>query len=231
MWPHRKIQLLTKESSQDWDGFKVLLAELGLCAEEKLYSENLDSLQTGVTEIIYQDLISSEDDYLTAAKAKGLEVLSVSSFLHTVFSGESVLPVRKVNLIHEGVPLFYAILNHAGFEPSLLWPEEKQWICRIGRGMHWVVPEGWFYDDKDESTLHSHYAKRGEMIDFYTGPKGCGYVGSILCREDADIEAAVCEAIQSAVQLGISWSDIRNALQKFNIETRKGNGYGIIEVA
>lgn len=234
MWPERKILLLVPHGLEGWQGIFSLLNALHKNVVVKITSpesqmdsagiiplgtdaEIYDLSDVGPTEILYWPGIQEEDTYRQWGQSRGLIQIEISEFLQRYWEEEILLPVAQIE--SEDEPLLWKILNQAGFEPSLLWQNDRgKWEVRIGNGLHWIIPETWFkgcwgtevFGRQPERVFtESCWVDRGDRVEFYSDEKNYEYLGFIMPYKDKSQEGLIYSTVLLALQLGVPWRSIQ----------------------
>lgn len=234
MWPRRKILLLTPHGAEEGLGLQALLNALQIetiireaSAEESLnlsglINSGVDSaeenlLDHGPTEIVYWPEFDSQNAYRQWGLNHGLTQNSVTDFLHKLWDQDVIIAVPDCAQ-EEDRPLLWQFLSEAGYEPSLLWyGADHHWSAKLGRGLHWVVPETWlkalFKDQfvgREPKYLFpkAFWVVRKESVDFYAEPDKFRFFGRLQRYPDSEIEESIYHSILLGLQLGVSWWEV-----------------------
>jgi len=238
MWPKRKTLLLVPPDREGWQGIVSLLNTLHreVCVRETnvkdqvewaketnsiLNKELGEEIETGPTEILYWPGIFPEDPYRQWGLSQGLIQTELTDFLHRYWEEEIILPIPNQG---EEEPFLWKLLDSAGFEPSLLWPaQEGQWEVRLGRGIHWIVPENWLVaywgQEKFGRPLKPLYPDccwvRGEgRVEFYADKDRVEYIGALDPYPEPAQENRIYTMVRQGLQLGVPWRSIRRVYQE-----------------
>lgn len=204
------------------------------------------------TDIIFWSEGMEQDIWREKALAEGLNQQSIQSFIHNILVDEVILGVSEQTVLIEGRPLLGHVLQEAGFEPTILWPtSDGEWQCERKQGNHWVIPESWQVSLVGKSLLGRssgeargarHEARttdfgprassleprsatwvvRENRLDFYQAQDGLKFVGQIPRWPEPMEEQVAAETLAWCIDLGVSWLDIRlalNSIWKNNIIT------------
>lgn len=245
MWPRRKILVLMPHGIQEGIGLKALLDALGIetvfkeiTAEEPLDLVSLaipgaegteeESLDCGPTEIVYWPE-SLNDPYRQWGESRGILPITVADFLSGLWEQEVILPV-PFNTQQKEQPILWTLLSEAGYEPSLLWPEEDgQWNVIKGRGLHWVVPETWMQSllkgekvgrESKNQLPEASWIVREDTVDFYSEPAHFQHLGNLQRYPDTEAEESIYYSILTGLQLGITWWEVKKNI-RWNIDADK----------
>lgn len=184
------------------------------------------------TDLVYWS--EGKDDNIWREKVllEGLNQQSIELFIHNILADEVILKVSESTVLIKGLPLLGHILQEAGFEPTILWPTTNgEWQCERKAGRHWVIPESWQVSagevrgvkieacTTDFEPRASNLEPRSAIwvvskngIDFYQGKDGWKFVGQIPRWPEPMEEHVAAETIARCIDLGVSWLDIRLAL-------------------
>lgn len=236
MWPRRKILFVIPRGVKGWQGILPLLETLHKEVIVRETSEdsavdlaNLtfpgvdqeceDLSDVGPTEILYWPGVPIEDGYRKWGFDRGIEQKELPEFLHSFWEEDILLPVVQPTLGEE--PLLWSLLMGAGFEPSLIWKNSKgEWVTRIGRGMHWILPEEIMKVcyDSERTTFGREPQKKlstsgwildENRVDFYSDRENFSYLGSLeRSMTSSEQEQGIYDTVLLALQLGVPWRDI-----------------------
>lgn len=239
MWPKRKILVLMSPGAEEEPGFAALLAALGIetvfkevAAEEPQDLANLtipgvdgkeeDSLDCGPTDIVYWPEFVLNDQYRQWGESRGITPITIADFLRYLWEQDVVLPVT-LNTQINGQPILYTLLSEAGYEPSLIWPEENgQWRAKRGRGLHWVIPETWLNSflkgekvgrEPRNQLPQGSWTIRKETVDFYSEQARFQYMGNLDRYSDTEAEESIYHSILTGLQLGITWWEVKKNIR------------------
>lgn len=244
MWPRRKILLVAPSTEPDLVAIQALLEGCNLAfsrvepaeAGEGTGNQWFDQPFTcwseepdPVTELVFWPNVTKGDVWRKKANICGLTERSVQSFLHNIWSDETLLRAADPAVIFEGRPLLWHILNQAGFEPSLLWPKaDGQWLCEQKQGVKWILPQSGLLENSGDFTQGRQleqgeattWVVRSHEIDFYRAQDVRQFIGRMPRWPEPMEEQAACQDIAFSVNLGVSWFDIEATLQAI-LETTK----------
>ncbi|SPF35768.1 conserved hypothetical protein [Candidatus Desulfosporosinus infrequens] len=245
MWPKRKIQLVASSAAPGIDGVRAVLKEIQLefsevepsiedlnegCAEnwfEKPFDGTFQATSSSeksgpATELVFWPGGAENDFWRRKALTQGMNQQSIQSFIHNILEGEQVLLVSEPMVFVEGRPLLGHILNEAGFEPTILWQTtDGKWQCERRQGLHWLIPESWWAEIRDENKLERGtlrgeetvtWVVRENGVDFYHTQGGLKFVGKMPRWSEPSEEQVVYQTIAKCLDIGVSWLDIRLAL-------------------
>ena len=247
VWPKRKIQLVASSAAPGIKGVRAVLKGIQLEFSEtedlreeiidnwweKPFDAKADTEGTGpVTDIIFWSEGTEYNIWREKALAEGLNQQSIQSFIHNILADEVILGVSEQTVLIDGRPLLGHVLQQAGFEPTILWPTlDEEWQCERKLGNHWVIPESWQVSLVGESLLgrssvrveeKATWVVRENCLDFYQTQDGLRFVGQIPRWPEPMEEQVAAETIAWCIDLGVSWLDIRlalNSIWKNNIMT------------
>ncbi|MFZ3129563.1 MAG: hypothetical protein WA125_00280, partial [Desulfosporosinus sp.] len=184
------------------------------------------------TDVVFWAEGTEHNIWREKALAESLNQQSIQSFIHNILENEIILRVSEPTVMIEGRPLLGHVLQEAGFEPTILWPTtDGEWQCDRKQGIHWVIPESWQIS-LCEARSAKHEARttdfeprtssiepraatwvvRENRLDFYQAQDGLKFVGQIPRWPEPMEEQVVAETIAWCIDLGVSWLDIRLAL-------------------
>lgn len=239
MWPKRKIQLVASAEAHGLEGVRTLLKGIGLefieatptpendhePSSERWFEKPLEAAyeEIGpVTELVFWPEVTESDAWRRKASALGIQQHSIDSFLHNLLRDERILLVAEPSITIEELPLLGHLLCKAGFEPNILWPAgDGTWKFVRKQGIHWIIPGSWFSQLLGSDlpvTEHIQLEKsaawviRENKIDFYRGQPGLNYLGSLPRWPERTAELEACQTIGLCLDLGVSWLDIKMAL-------------------
>lgn len=247
VWPKRKIQLVASSAAPGIEGVRAVLKGIQLEFSEtedlsegsmenwweKPFDQKTDTEGSGpATDIIFWSEGMEQDIWREKALAEGLNQQSIQSFIHNILVDEVILGVSEQTVLIEGRPLLGHVLQEAGFEPTILWPtSDGEWQCERKQGNHWVIPESWQVSLVGKSLLGRNSVRveekatwvvRENRIDFYQAQDGFKFVGQIPRWPEPMEEQVAAETLAWCIDLGVSWLDIRlalNSIWKNNIMT------------
>ncbi|WP_243450339.1 hypothetical protein [Desulfosporosinus sp. Sb-LF] len=239
MWPKRKIQLIASSAAPGIDGVRAVLKEIQLefleidPAREKFTSEFTETwlekpidhgfTESGpATELVFWSEGTEYEYWRERAIAQGLRQQSIQSFIHTILHDEILIRIPEPTVFIQERPLLGHVLDEAGFEPTILWPQaDGKWLCVRKQGLHWVIPESWMVGLEEESSLgrkatrvdnKATWRVRDNGVDFYQGQEGQKFVGYLPRWPVLKDEEVAAQNIAQCIDLGVSWLDIRLAL-------------------
>ncbi|HZK56008.1 MAG TPA: hypothetical protein VFC84_17750 [Desulfosporosinus sp.] len=237
MWPKRKIQLVASSAAPGIAGVRAVLKGIQLefsegedLSEEmmqKWWELPFDQMAEAnepdpVTDVVFWSEETEHNIWRGKALAEGLNQHSIQSFIHNILEDEVILGVSEPTIFIEGRPLLGHVLQKAGFEPTILWPtSDGEWQCERLQGNLWVVPEAWQVSLVGESLLgrstvdvehQATWVVRETTLDFYQGQDGLKFVGQVPRWPEPMEEQVAVETIAKCLDLGVSWLDIRLAL-------------------
>lgn len=234
MWPRRKIRLVTTASSGGLGGVQTLLEalkiEYDLCGWSEEFTEEFNTKFTEehsefqdvyITEGVFWPEVP-ETEIRSEGPIKGcLKKQTIQDYLHKLWEGEILIPVSESGVLWNDRPLLWEVLQEAGFEPSLLWQNGEEWMGERGRGMIWIVPSSWLKLVAGETFMGrpriliselTAWRIREQQVDFYTGQDCYKFIGFLPRWPELAFEQAVYETICLALNLGISWFDIKQVI-------------------
>ncbi|MHB8124314.1 MAG: hypothetical protein ACYDEJ_01505 [Desulfitobacteriaceae bacterium] len=236
MWPRRKIRLVTTASSSGLKGVQTLLEalkiEYDLCSwSEEYVEENLEIEDVCVMEGVFWPEVP-EAELKSEGPVRGcLKKQTIQDFLHNLWEGEILIPVSESSVLWKDRPLLWELLHKAGFEPSLLWQNEEQWLGERGRGIIWVVSANWLsllagktFMGRPRVLINEQTSWRihEQRVDFYAGADCHKFLGVLPRWSEQASEQAAYETIGLTLDLGVSWFDIKQVLAKVrNSELRE----------
>lgn len=249
MWPKRKILILRPPGAGEGEGFQALLDALQIetILREVGTEEPLDltgltmggesgvtlAPDCGPTEIVYWPEFDPNKGYRQWGVRQGLPQCSVVDFLHKLWEQEIILPVAE-DAQEEERPLLWTLLAEAGFEPSLLWcRSDQKWLAEQGRGIHWVVPEAWlnsFVQDKPMGREAKCWFPKAnwvigkKFVDFYWETEPFRYCGKLERCPLAETEEHMYRSILQALQLGVSWGDVKKNVRWYGQGDKRNGG-------
>lgn len=229
VWPKRKVLLVVDDSGDGVEGVTAAILR-GLAvdfevagAEDLVPGTNPWVLkETGPTEIVFWPGINNDNPWRRRALDWGLNEISLSEFLHTIWKDDILLPVSEPCVLVQGRPLLWKILEVAGFEPSLVWQDENGvWFNRRARGVHWVIPNGLLAFGEngnrvDKKSIHTEglvsWTAGENKVDFYRQTTEKRFLGSLPRWPEPGLEEIAYGNVAQALNLGVSWFDIKQTL-------------------
>ena len=250
MWPKRKIQLVASSAAPGIKGVRAVLKGMQLeCSELEPSAEDLreapseswmekpfpEMCTSGewqpVTELAYWPEGLEHDFWRKRALAQGINQLPIQSLIHNLLEDELILWISEPTVLIDGRPLLGHILEMAGFEPTILWPRaDGEWQCERKQGLHWLIPESWLEGLVDKSRLgrrvqlreneQTTWVVRETQVDFYRCTRSHSYLGHMPRWPEPLEEQMACQTIAMCLDMGVSWLDIRLALDTLWKTTR-----------
>ncbi len=229
MWPRRKIRRVTAASSKGLTGVRTLLEtldkEYDLCSwPEELTKESPDTEDICCLEGVFWPEVPAAE-LQSGGPLKGyLKEQTIQDFLAGLWEDEILIPLAEPAVLWKGRPLLWEFLHNAGFEPSLLGDNGEQWLGERGRGLIWIMPLPWLKSVAGERFLgrpqvilrdQAAWRIRGQEVDFYADQDCRRFWGTLLRWPEQDSEQVVYDTLVSALNLGVSWFDIKQAANKF----------------
>lgn len=253
VWPRRKILLVASSAAPGIEGVRALLKGVKLdFFEVEPTKEDLCQDLKGdwmempfdgtsfsgtdnsnpVTEIVYWPEQYENGYWQEKVLEQGVIQRSIQFLIHNLLEDESIIWISEPTVIIEDRTLLGHILNEAGFEPSILWPNsDGKWQCERKQGLYWLIPESWLEGLIEKSSLgrevgwdegkeKASWIIRESRIDFYRLQDGQKFVGYLPRWPDLSIEQIAAQTIAQCIDLGVSWLDVKLALRSIwrNIE-------------
>lgn len=227
MWPERKLKLLVTSASNGLAGFQAFLNTIKtknvveIVHNQPIPSNDLGEFEPEVfTDIVIWPDVPLLEEEVIRGRNLGRQTMLPQEFLHDWWQTEVVLPVNPPFVCVGERPILWAILEEAGYSPSLVWENSSgSWNGHLGQGLGWVVPGNWLAKIGEQEAFGRQQKKpeitwvvREDKIDFYEVRERLVFRGSTQRWPEPVEEQAACQGIAQALELGVSWSDIARAL-------------------
>ena len=244
MWPKRRVLLIADQGTPEVEGVRALLKGLNLEAADldSIRGELSPKAAPDWVERPFNDAFEEDPftegivwadktDWPAADLNLDIPLQSPELFLHNNFANDFVLGISESAVLTEGCPLLGHILKEAGFEPSILWQtKEGIWNCECKQGLIWLLPAAWLRSAGKSPAIGQAVKPifeirreiRNTKIDFYRCSAESErdiYLGHLPRWPKPEEEFEALADIAQALELGVSWFDLKSALKLIWTET------------